>query len=47
MAAFGLIIDEGVEDELDAFNDETFGSADQWQESEHENLAQLTEQVDA
>lgn len=34
----------GDEDELDAFNDETFGSADQWQESEHENLAKLTEQ---
>ena len=34
------------EDDLDAFNDETFGGeADEWQESAHEELAELTEQV--
>ena len=35
-----------VEDELDAFNDETFGGgADEWVEDAHEELAQLTEEV--
>ena len=33
------------EDDLDAFNDETFGGAAEWEEEAHEELAQLTEQV--
>jgi hypothetical protein len=34
-----------VEDELDAFNDETFGGGtDEWMEDAHEELAQLTEE---
>ena len=34
------------EDDLDAFNDDTFGGdADEWKEDDHEQLAQLTEQV--
>ena len=41
----GVVPDE-VEDELDAFNDETFGGgADEWVEDAHEELAQLTEEV--
>jgi len=40
----GVVPDE-VEDELDAFNDETFGGgADEWVEDAHEELAQLTEE---
>eukprot|EP00088_Acartia_fossae_P017905 TRINITY_DN20252_c0_g1_i3.p1 TRINITY_DN20252_c0_g1~~TRINITY_DN20252_c0_g1_i3.p1 ORF type:complete len:988 (-),score=346.56 TRINITY_DN20252_c0_g1_i3:228-3191(-) len=34
----------GVEDELDAFNDETFGGEEEWVEETHEELAQLTEE---
>ena len=39
--------DFGPEDELDAFNDETFGGGglgDEWKEDAHEELAMLTEQ---
>jgi len=37
--------DNGPEDELDAFNDDTFGAAaDEWKEDTHEELAQLTEE---
>ena len=35
------------EDELDAFNDETFGGdglGDQWEENAHEQLAMMTEE---
>ena len=39
-------VHDEVEDELDAFNDETFGGgADEWVEEAHEELAQLTEEV--
>jgi len=34
----------GLEDDLDAFNDETFGGGDRWEENDHEQLAVLTEQ---
>jgi len=43
---FGGGPDDNIpEDELDAFNDDTFGTgADEWQEDAHEELAQLTEE---